>query len=196
VAAGHDHACAISAANGSTANSLWCWGYNLTGQLGDGTHQERWQPVRVGTKTDWTSTSAGFTHTCGVRADGQAWCWGDNGWGEVGDGTGVDRSVPVKVDAPAGWVQIDTHFGVTCGLRSDHSGWCWGWNSQGQLGDGTLVSRLAPVRISGNRQWSVIATGCGVTEAKSQLYCWGLSGVGGTYEVRVRPTHVESVRGL
>ena len=64
--------------------TLWCWGRNSDGQLGDGTNLNRSSPVRVGTASDWQSVSPGSTHTCGTRVDGSAWCWGYNGQGQIG----------------------------------------------------------------------------------------------------------------
>src|SRR4051812_44563845 len=74
VAAGYSHTCTIR-----TDATLWCWGGNDSGQLGDGTTTGRTTPVRVGADT-WTSIDAGTSYTCGVRTDRTLWCWGSNRW--------------------------------------------------------------------------------------------------------------------
>jgi alpha-tubulin suppressor-like RCC1 family protein len=81
-----------------TNGSLWAWGSNLTGRLGDGTAVSRSSPVSVvGGFTDWCQVSAGGAHTIGIRTNGAAWAWGSNGSGRLGDDTTTDRSSPVSV---------------------------------------------------------------------------------------------------
>lgn len=79
VSAGGYHTCAIM-----SDGTLWCWGRNDAGQLGDGTTTPRLFPVRVGSETEWTSVSAGADHTCGIRS-GSLFCWGADGYGQLGN---------------------------------------------------------------------------------------------------------------
>jgi alpha-tubulin suppressor-like RCC1 family protein len=91
--AGNSHSVAVRA-NGT----VWAWGYNYSGQLGDGTTINRNSPVSVvGGFTDWISASAGGSQSLGVRANGTVWAWGFNGNGRLGDGTTISRSSPVSV---------------------------------------------------------------------------------------------------
>ncbi|MCL4186307.1 MAG: hypothetical protein KJZ85_01770 [Rhodobacteraceae bacterium] len=90
------HSCALR-----SSGRVACWGYNLVGQLGDGTNTSRLTPVEVLGLTDATQvTTSLFRHTCALRADGRVLCWGENGDGQLGDGTTVDRWAPVEVLFP------------------------------------------------------------------------------------------------
>src|SRR4029079_9700588 len=81
IAAGYDHTCATR-----SDGSLWCWGRNFYGQLGDGTTTDRSVPNRVGLASNWASVAAGEAFTCATRTDGSIWCWGYNQLGQLGDG--------------------------------------------------------------------------------------------------------------
>jgi len=80
-----------------TNGTIWAWGANDFGQLGDGTTSQRAAPVQVGTLTTWASVSAGSSFTTGIREDGSAWAWGANSSGQLGDGTTAHSTVPVQV---------------------------------------------------------------------------------------------------
>jgi alpha-tubulin suppressor-like RCC1 family protein len=82
VALGEVHTCGIQ-----TDGTLWCWGFNLRGQLGDGTAVDKSVPTQVGTDTDWVAVTAGEMHTCALKSDQSLWCWGLGDTGQVGDGT-------------------------------------------------------------------------------------------------------------
>jgi hypothetical protein len=93
VSAGGGHACLIR-----TDGSVWCWGRNDRGQLGDGTRTPRPLPVRVGGVSNIIAVAAGDTHTCAAEKDGPVWCWGADDSGQLGDsGSGGDRGLPQKV---------------------------------------------------------------------------------------------------
>ena len=95
---GQAHAC-LARAEGS----VWCWGLNDRGQLGDTTTTNRTSPVQVtepggtGTLTGVDSITAGAKFTCATKTDGTVWCWGENGNGQLGDGTTTDSSSPTRV---------------------------------------------------------------------------------------------------
>src|SRR5690606_39736769 len=96
VVAGAAHTCA----HGSD-DKLYCWGYNSSGQLGDGTTTERWTPVAVQAPEGVTLSGvvAGEAHTCADGSDGKVYCWGLNFFGQLGDGTNTERWTPVAVQA-------------------------------------------------------------------------------------------------
>ena len=82
VAAGATHTVIIK-----SDGSLWAWGYNYSGELGDGTTIDKSSPVRVGQNDDWRTVAAGGWHTLALKTDNSLWAWGDNRSGQLGDGT-------------------------------------------------------------------------------------------------------------
>ncbi len=83
-----------------TDGTAWCWGYNGSGQLGDGSTTNRLTPVQVSGLSNVQAISAGAYHTCAVLSDGSTWCWGYNDSGRLGDGTTTERHTPVQVQLP------------------------------------------------------------------------------------------------
>jgi alpha-tubulin suppressor-like RCC1 family protein len=92
MAAGSAHTCGVQ-----HDGTLWCWGDNFYGQLGDGGTTMQLSPEQIGGATTWTDITAGEDHTCGLQTDGTLWCWGFNGYGQLGDGTTTDEHQPVEV---------------------------------------------------------------------------------------------------
>ena len=90
VSLGYVHSAAIK-----SDGSLWTWGNNDAGQLGDGTTTDRSTPVKV--MDNVAAVSLGFYHSAAIKSDGSLWIWGVNGYGQLGDGTTTNRSTPVKV---------------------------------------------------------------------------------------------------
>ncbi|GAB3877641.1 hypothetical protein GCM10028824_38080 [Hymenobacter segetis] len=141
--------------------TLWAWGLNTSGQLGDGTLTTRLAPVQVGTDANWLQVSAGVGFALGLRTDGTLWAWGTNGNGQLGDGTTTQRLAPVPIGA-AVWQQVAAGSAHAVAIRADGTLWAWGYNGNGQLGDGTTTQRLAPVPI-GAATWQQVAAGSNQT---------------------------------
>jgi hypothetical protein len=143
---------AISAGGGHTValkadGTVWAWGANSDGRLGDGTTIDRSLPVRVSGLTGVVAISAGGSHTVALKSDGSVMSWGANYNAQLGDGTTNDQSTAVPVVGLSGVVAISAGEDHTLALRSDASVFAWGPNRFGQLGDGTLADRLAPVVV-------------------------------------------------
>ena len=152
VVAGGAHTCARRA-NGRA----YCWGADSYGQVGDGgTNTDRPIPTQVaGAAADWTTITAGETHTCGRRASGRLYCWGDDTrFGQLGRGGNVlsDQSAPAEVAGGAtDWVDVSagSTAWTTCARITSRRLFCWGANGLGQIGDGTteyLRNEPVPVR--------------------------------------------------
>jgi alpha-tubulin suppressor-like RCC1 family protein len=80
--------------------TVWAWGGNDKGQLGDGTTTGRATPVQVSGLTGVTAMAAGYSHSLALRGDGTVWCWGDNEAGQLGDGKPRMMPAPVKALLP------------------------------------------------------------------------------------------------
>lgn len=126
IAAGDTHTVALK-----SDGTVWSWGYNASGQLGDGRTIRQVEPVQVTGLTSVTAIAAGFGHSVALRSDGTVWVWGDNSSGQLGDGTERDRSTPVPVMA-SGSVPLDDVIAIeasgyySVALKSDGTVWCWG----------------------------------------------------------------------
>ncbi|MBI2345743.1 MAG: hypothetical protein HYV03_02415, partial [Deltaproteobacteria bacterium] len=142
--------------------SLWGWGHNSFGTVGDGTTVlQRTTPVRVhgagniGFLSDIKQISCGSHTSYALKNDGTVWAWGSNVTGRIGDNTITNRSTPTPVHGPA---NVGFLTGVTAiagagthalALKDDGTVWTWGTNLKGQLGDGTATSRWTPVQVVG-----------------------------------------------
>ncbi|MCL1808830.1 MAG: hypothetical protein FWG42_03565, partial [Clostridiales bacterium] len=137
-------------------NSLWSWGNNDFGQLGNGTNTSRSVPAKVGTANDWGAVSAGGSHSIAIKTDGSLWAWGANTYGQLGDGTRTNRNAPVRIGLDNDWVAVSASDKHTVALKKDGSLWAWGANNFGQLGDGTSEQRTAPVRVGTDNDWAEV----------------------------------------
>lgn len=202
---GDYHNCVITAANGAI-----CWGYNLRGQLGDGSTTDRSMPVPVfGLSNGVSSISAGTSssggsHTCAV-VNGGAKCWGSNQFGQLGDGSTTDRLIPTDVlGLTQNVIAISAGWNHTCAVMSTGMALCWGRNTYGALGDGSTIDRTSPVPVTGLTT-GVVALSAGGYHTCALLLggtvkCWGGNGGGelgdGTTTSRNTPVDVIGFAGL
>ena len=180
ISCGYRHTAAVK-----SDGSLWMWGYNVQGQLGNATKNDSRVPVKV--LDDVVSVECGYNFTAAIKKDGSLWMWGSNGAGQLGNG-GIgnsgsdysDQNVPVKM--------MDNVAAVSCGvehaaaIKTDGSLWMWGYNAYGELGNGGIgnsslqeaVIQTVPVKVMD----SVIAVSCGsafsaAIKTDGSLWMWG-----------------------
>ncbi len=177
--------------------TLWAWGQNTYGQVGDGTNTHRNTPTQIGTDTNWESISAKGFHTVAIKTNGTLWAWGQNSFGQVGDGTSINRNVPVQVGTATNWSSISSGISFTLALKKDSTLWAWGYNILGQLGDGTLINKNTPTQIGTYNKWVNIGTGefhSAAIKVDGTLWTWGSNSNGqlgdGTTVSKNTPTQI------
>jgi len=172
VAAGYEHACAL-VGNGTVR----CWGRNNSGQLGDGTTDDRLVPVPVPGVTGATSVSAGYAHTCALVDNGAVRCWGYNGYGQLGNGTTANSAAPVTVTGVSGATAVAAGSFHTCALIRDGTARCWGRNTEAQTG-GFDLAPVQPKAVTVRELSGAIAITAGSWHSCALISggtarCWG-----------------------
>ena len=162
IASGNYHTVATK-----TDGTLWSWGNNQFGQLGQNDRVYRSSPVQVGALTTWLNVSAGIELSLATKTDGTLWSWGANGQGQLGQNDRINRSSPVQIGALTTWSNIAGSSAFTIATKTDGTLWAWGVNTQGQLGQNDTISRSSPVQVGSATTWLNIAAGSSFTLATS-----------------------------
>ncbi|MEO6040187.1 MAG: hypothetical protein ABIQ93_17365, partial [Saprospiraceae bacterium] len=152
VALGAGHSAAIK-----SDGSLWTWGGNSHGQIGNDTKIDQNMPQQIA--GDWVQVAVGTNFTAAIKSDGTLWEWGDNGHGQLGDGTHINQRLPVQVGTDNNWRQIATGYAHTLALKNDSTLWAWGWKYFGQLGDGSYIfngDQTAVLQAGNAHDWDVV----------------------------------------
>ena len=129
-------------------NTLWGWGGNNNGQLGNGTTTNNFTPTQIGTDTDWEKINIDLFTSAGIKTNGTLWAWGQNTYGQLGNNTTTNATSPVQITTSTNWVEVNTGPIFTVALNEDGSLYSWGDNFEGQLGNGTTTSQLTPLLIN------------------------------------------------
>lgn len=173
VAVGGSHACAVK-----TDGSVWCWGKNSIGQLGDGSTIASVVPVPARVNPV-SSIDAGPSHTCAVTTNASVWCWGSNGSHRLGQRSGGRRTTPTLVRSVRAR-KVATGGAFTCAITTAGGVKCWGRNNYGQLGKRAGASRISPYTTSLKRVRSLSAGTefiCATTSSRATStlasWCWG-----------------------
>lgn len=169
-----------------TDGTLWAWGNNSAGQLGDGTAASKSSPVQIGSGTNWGWVHSGYQHTFAIKTDGTLWAWGSNGNGALGLNVNpaVNYSSPVQVGTDTNWrYAFAGYSGVSYAQRSDGTLWTWGNPASGALADNQAVTyRSSPVQVGSSTNWKMkyvrqsYSPGNGLRD--SGLWVWGNNSTG------------------
>jgi len=161
-----------------TDGSLWGWGWNDNGQIGNGTNVSTSSPIQIGTDKNWKSVACGFSHTLALKTDGSLWTWGSNSNGELGLSSLIDYNIPTKVGNDNDWASIAAGYNSSFAIKINGTLWGWGKNDKGQLGNGTYMVNInyTPTQIGGDTNWKKISTGTDKVSAiktDGTLWEWG-----------------------
>ena len=156
--------------------TVWTWGRNTDGQLGDGTIISKNAPVQVSSLTGIIAIAGGEYHSLAIKNDGTVWAWGKNSKGQLGNGTVVNSNVPIQVTGLTGITAITGGRFFSIALKNDSTVWTWGENLYGQLGNGTTIDSNIPVQVTGLKEVTAIAGAafhCLVIKRGGILLSWG-----------------------
>lgn len=183
LAAGTRHSCTLD-----RARTVWCWGANNLGQLGNGTRQDNARPQQVPGLQNVKALAAGGDHSCALQEDGSIQCWGAGELGQLGQGRFGDSLVPVAVQGlDSAAVNVVAGRSHTCAIAEDGKVRCWGSNASGQLsrpttGADAVVSSRLPLLIPGlGGSATVLGAGGDHTCAarvQGAPRCWGANAQG------------------
>jgi alpha-tubulin suppressor-like RCC1 family protein len=167
----------------TTSGTLWSWGANNSGQLGQNNTIYRSSPVQVGSLSNWSKVSASVdSNSCAaIKTDGTLWTWGYNYAGQLGHNDTVRRSSPVQVGALTTWDQVSAG-NFHCAAIKDGALWTWGNAAQGQLGTGNPNNnQSSPVQVGALTTWSQVKGGyynCAAIKTDGTLWTWGRNNAG------------------
>lgn len=154
LAAGSAHDLAIK-----SDGTIYAWGDNGSGQLGNGSTNSSATPIPIPGVTGAVSVAAGESFSLAVQSDGTVWAWGYNGWGQLGEGTTNDKLTPVPVVGLTGVKLVGAGQSHSIALKTDGTVWTWGDNAYSDLGHGTDLFRSTPVQMLYSGNTTAIAAG-------------------------------------
>lgn len=192
--AGGTNTCAVK-----RDGTLWCWGANTWGQVGDGTRGDRTRPEQVEPNRAglrWVDVSTSGSHTCGITDRDHLYCWGLNSAGMLGNGSTSQQLRPAFVRGNL-WRDVSAGWFSTCGVTKSGGLYCWGDGGKHRLGNGSTANRLTPHPVDSATDWASVEVGgehaCAV-KRNGTAWCWGdnlFAQLGdGTVRTRARPVRL------
>jgi alpha-tubulin suppressor-like RCC1 family protein len=158
--------------------TLWAWGDNSSGQLGNSSTTDITTPTQIGTDSDWQVVTAGYGFSIAIKEDGTLWAWGVNDYNQLGDNTQTTRTAPIQISTDTTWLSVVAGNQHALALKSDGTLWAWGRNDNyGQVGqDTTTATYPIPTQIGTDMTWIKIATAYDTNMAiktDGTLWAWG-----------------------
>jgi hypothetical protein len=196
VAAGRDHTLALA-----SDGTLWAWGANACGQLGDESGQDQTSPAHVHglDSVQLVAIAGGFYHSLALDSNGSVWAWGNNDYGQLGDHSNEPRSLPTETGL-TGVVAIAAGGWSSAALMADHTVRTWGYNHWGQLGNSsvTALSSNQPVQVEGLSGVTAISAGGqhDLAATADPVWAWGANNLGQLGNGLIETKRVQPVETL
>ena len=183
--------------------TVWNWGYNSNGQLGNNSTTTSPVPVPVSGLTGVVAVAGAAYQSIALKADGTVWAWGWNGVGQLGNNSTADSWVPVQVHGLSGVVAIAAGASHLLALKGDGTVWAWGYNSNGQLGNNSTTDSPVAVQVQGLGNVTAIAggyTSSYALKADGTVWGWGYNAYGqlgnNTTTDATVPVQVQNLSGV
>jgi alpha-tubulin suppressor-like RCC1 family protein len=183
--------------------SVWAWGLNSSGQIGDGTTTTRKSPVQLTTLTGMEAVSSGTAYSLALKNDGTVWAWGLNTSGQLGDGTTTQQTSPEQLTTLSGMIAVSAGGSQSLALKNDGTVWAWGLNANGQLGDGTTTQQTSPEQLTTLSGMVAISAGTShslALKSDGTVWAWGKNNNGqlgdGTTTQRTSPVKLTGIGNI
>ena len=164
-----------------TDGTLWAWGQNNNGQLGQNSTVDYSSPVQI--PGDWTlynnarTSFAGGSNMRIIKSDGTLWAWGFGGTGSNGDGTTTQRSSPIQIGSDTTWSAITGNYRTNLALKTDGTLWSWGNNEEGSLGHNNKTDYSSPRQVGSDTTWAKLGIcpdlASAAIKTDGTLWTWG-----------------------
>ena len=155
--------------------TLWSWGLNIHGEVGNQEIITKSIPVQVGTDSTWMQANAGIFSSAATKNDNTLWTWGSNEFGQLGNNAINNESSPVQI-AGNDWSYVNSNGSGCFAIKKDGTAWVWGRNNDGQLGLNDKNHRSSPTQLGNTSDWSIITSGAwhkAAIKTDGSLWLWG-----------------------
>jgi RHS repeat-associated protein len=176
IATGANHTLALK-----SDGTVWAWGNNTYGQLGNNSTTNSSAPVQVSGLTGVIAIAAGAGHSLAVKSDGTVWAWGSNAYGQLGNGTTTSSLTPVQTTGLSGIVAVAAGQSHSLALSGGGLVYAWGYGTDGELGNGSTAQSATPVTVSGLNGVTAISAGgshSAAVKSDGTAWVWGANGSG------------------
>ncbi|MBL7867643.1 MAG: T9SS type A sorting domain-containing protein [Flavobacterium lindanitolerans] len=154
-----------------TDGTLWKWGSNHAGQIGNGTYISTNLPVKIGTDINWKVASCTDYFTAAIKTDGTLWTWGENSEAQLGLGDSmIRRTIPTQVGTETNWKTVSAGQDHCLAIKTDGTLWMWGLTGT----TGGLI--LSPIQVGTDTDWEQISAGLSYSlaiKSNGTLWSWG-----------------------
>lgn len=165
-----------------TDGTLWSWGRNSSGMLGQNDTISRSSPVQVGALTDWSKISTAEQVCIAIKSNGALWAWGYGAQGQLGQNNIITHSSPVQIGSATDWYSASVGGkGGVVAVKTNGTIWTWGRGASGRLGLNDTANRSSPTQVGALTNWSSASMAynfCAAIKTDGSLWAWGYNTYG------------------